>query len=118
MGTSFLRERASRQKLGTKRGERGDGGGLGADERAAVSGRHRRHWAPLEHEGRYLAAEGVAQLERSDRMVASLLSEPSEGLSVLSGGTDTILMERHRMLLFRSVQQFLEEAPPATEALA
>ena len=47
-----------------------------------------------------------------------LTGAPWRRLSVLSGGTHTILMERHRMLLFRSVQQFLEEAPPATEALA
>jgi pimeloyl-ACP methyl ester carboxylesterase len=35
---------------------------------------------------------------------------------VLSEGTHTILMEKNRMLLLRSVQQFLEEAPPAASA--
>jgi pimeloyl-ACP methyl ester carboxylesterase len=36
-------------------------------------------------------------------------------LAILSEGTHTILMEKNRVLLFRTVQQFLEEAPP-TEA--
>ncbi len=45
-----------------------------------------------------------------------LTGAPWRRLAVLSGGTHTILMERHRMLLFRSVQQFLEEAPPAANA--
>ena len=35
--------------------------------------------------------------------------------AILSEGTHTILMEKNRVLLFRTVQQFLEEAPP-TEA--
>ncbi len=35
---------------------------------------------------------------------------------VLSEGTHTILMEKNRMLLFRTVQQFLEEAPPTATA--
>ena len=46
-----------------------------------------------------------------------LTGAPWRRLSILSGGTHTILMEHHRMPLFRSVQQFLEEAPPATDAL-
>ena len=40
---------------------------------------------------------------------------PWKRLAMLSEGTHTILMERNRVLLFRTVQQFLEEAPP-TEA--
>ena len=36
-------------------------------------------------------------------------------LSVLSGGTHAIMMEANRMLLFRSVLQFLEEAPPGPD---
>jgi pimeloyl-ACP methyl ester carboxylesterase len=36
-------------------------------------------------------------------------------LAILGEGTHTILMEKNRLLLFRTVQQFLEEAPP-TEA--
>lgn len=39
-------------------------------------------------------------------------------LTIVSGGTHSILMERNRMLLFRSVQQFLEESPPSIQALA
>ena len=35
---------------------------------------------------------------------------------VLSEGTHTIVMEKNRMLLFRTVQQFLEEAPPTATA--
>ena len=31
---------------------------------------------------------------------------------MLSEGTHTILMEKNRMLLLRTVQQFLEEEPP------
>ncbi len=46
-----------------------------------------------------------------------LTGVPWRRLSILSGGTHTILMEHNRMLLFRSVQQFLEEAPPATDVL-
>jgi len=38
-------------------------------------------------------------------------------LSIVSGGTHSLMMEANRMLLFRSVQQFLEEAPPGVEAL-
>lgn len=37
-------------------------------------------------------------------------------LSVLSGGTHTMLLEKNRMLLLRTVQQFLEEAPPGGSA--
>ena len=43
---------------------------------------------------------------------------PWKRLAVLGGGTHTMLMERNRMLLFRTVQQFLEEAPPGKDALA
>jgi esterase/lipase len=32
---------------------------------------------------------------------------------VLSEGTHTIVLEKNRMLLLRTVQQFLEESPPA-----
>lgn len=46
-----------------------------------------------------------------------LTSAPWRRLSVLSGGTHTMLMERNRMLLFRSVSQFLEEPPPGAEAV-
>ncbi len=40
---------------------------------------------------------------------------PWKRLAVLGGGTHTMLMERNRMLLFRTVQQFLEEAPPGPD---
>jgi len=36
--------------------------------------------------------------------------------AMLSEGTHTILMEKNRVLLFRTVQQFLEEAPPTDAA--
>jgi pimeloyl-ACP methyl ester carboxylesterase len=39
-------------------------------------------------------------------------------LSILSGGTHAMATERNRILLFRTVQQFLEEAPPGPEVLA
>ncbi len=39
-------------------------------------------------------------------------------LAILGGGTHSMGMERNRILLFRTVQQFLEEAPPGPEALA
>ncbi|MEZ5857177.1 MAG: alpha/beta fold hydrolase [Hyphomicrobiaceae bacterium] len=42
-------------------------------------------------------------------------SAPWKRLAVLGGGTHTMLMERNRMLLFRTVQQFLEEAPPGPD---
>lgn len=47
-----------------------------------------------------------------------LTGTPWKRLSVVSGGTHAIQMESNRMLLFRSVQQFLEEAPPSADALA
>jgi len=37
-------------------------------------------------------------------------------LAILSEGTHTILMEKNRVLLFRTVQQFLEETPPTETA--
>jgi len=37
-------------------------------------------------------------------------------LTMLSEATHSILLEKNRMLLFRTVQQFLEEAPPLPEA--
>ena len=43
---------------------------------------------------------------------------PWKRLSIVGGGTHAMLMERNRMLLYRSVQQFLEEPPPGAEALA
>ncbi|MGE0698730.1 MAG: alpha/beta hydrolase [Hyphomicrobiaceae bacterium] len=43
---------------------------------------------------------------------------PWKRLAVLGGGTHAMLMERNRMLLLRTVQQFLEEPPPGPEALA
>jgi len=46
----------------------------------------------------------------------ALLSKAAwKRLAILSEATHTILMEKNRVLLFRTVQQFLEEAPP-TEA--
>jgi pimeloyl-ACP methyl ester carboxylesterase len=46
-----------------------------------------------------------------------LTKAPWKRLSILSGGTHTILMESHRMLLFRTVQQFLDEPEPGMEKL-
>ena len=42
---------------------------------------------------------------------------PWKRLSVLGGGTHAMLMERNRMLLLRTVQQFLEETAPGPESL-
>ena len=39
-----------------------------------------------------------------------LTNSPGKRLVVLGEGTHTILMERNRMALFRTVQSFLEEA--------
>lgn len=39
-------------------------------------------------------------------------------LTIVSGGTHSVMMETNRMLLFRSIQQFLEEAPPSEHAHA
>ena len=47
-----------------------------------------------------------------------LTSAPWKRLAIVSGGTHSIMMERNRMLLFRSVQQFLEEEAPGAHALA
>ena len=46
-----------------------------------------------------------------------LTSAAWKRLTVVSGGTHAIMMEANRMLLFRSVQQFLEEEPPGLHAL-
>ena len=43
-----------------------------------------------------------------------LTNAPWKRLSIVSGGTHSIMMERNRFLLFRSVQQFLEEDAPGT----
>ncbi len=43
---------------------------------------------------------------------------PWKRLAILGGGTHAMLMERNRILLFRTVQQFLEEPAPGPEALA
>ncbi|MGI9424329.1 MAG: alpha/beta hydrolase, partial [Hyphomicrobiaceae bacterium] len=39
-------------------------------------------------------------------------------LTVLSGGTHSMMMECNRMLLFRTMQQFLEEKPPGRDAVS
>ena len=46
-----------------------------------------------------------------------LVNAPWKRLAIVSGGTHSIMMERNRMLLFRSVQQFLEEQAPGADAL-
>jgi len=43
---------------------------------------------------------------------------PWKRLTILGGGTHAMLMERNRMLLLRTVQQFLEEAEPGAAAQA
>jgi pimeloyl-ACP methyl ester carboxylesterase len=48
---------------------------------------------------------------------SKLTSAPWSRLSVLSGGTHSMMMDSNRMLLLRTVQQFLHEPPPGTEAL-
>lgn len=45
-----------------------------------------------------------------------LVNAPWKRHVMLGGGTHTIIMERNRMLLFRTVQQFLDEPPPAPTA--
>lgn len=45
-----------------------------------------------------------------------LTGAPWKRLTVVSGGTHSLMMEANRMLLFRSVQQFLEEEPPGVGA--
>ena len=46
-----------------------------------------------------------------------LTNAPWKRLSIVSGGTHSVMMERNRMLLFRSVQQFLEETDPSADAI-
>jgi pimeloyl-ACP methyl ester carboxylesterase len=43
---------------------------------------------------------------------------PWKRLSILSGGTHAIMMESNRMLLFRTVMQFMEEAAPGPDVLS
>ena len=45
-----------------------------------------------------------------------LANAPWRRLEIVSGGTHSLMMEANRMLLFRSVQRFLEEAPPGVAA--
>jgi pimeloyl-ACP methyl ester carboxylesterase len=47
-----------------------------------------------------------------------LTSAPWKRLAILGGGSHSMMMERNRILLFSTVQQFLEEAPPGPEVLA
>lgn len=46
-----------------------------------------------------------------------LVNAPWKRLSLLGEGTHTILMEKNRMLLIRTVQQFLEEEGPSGAAV-
>ena len=46
-----------------------------------------------------------------------LKSAPWSRLSILSGGSHSMFMERNRILLFRTVQQFLDEPPPGPDAV-
>jgi pimeloyl-ACP methyl ester carboxylesterase len=43
---------------------------------------------------------------------------PWKRMSILGGGTHAMLMERNRILLFRTVSQFLEEVPPGEQIQA
>jgi pimeloyl-ACP methyl ester carboxylesterase len=54
----------------------------------------------------------------AETLFPKFTNAPWKRLSILGGGTHAMLMERNRMLLFRTVQQFLEEAPPGPDALA
>ncbi|MBX3634453.1 MAG: alpha/beta fold hydrolase [Rubrivivax sp.] len=45
-----------------------------------------------------------------------LVNAPWKRHAMLSGGTHTIIMEQNRMLLFRTVQQFLDEPAPGGSA--
>ncbi len=46
-----------------------------------------------------------------------IVNAPWKRLTVLSGGTHSMIMERRRMLLFRTITQFLTEAEPSAESL-
>lgn len=48
---------------------------------------------------------------------SQLKSAPWSRLSILSGGSHSMFMERNRILLFRTVQQFLDEPPPGPDAV-
>ncbi len=50
------------------------------------------------------------------KLFALLINARWKRLEILGGGTHAIMMEANRMLLFRSMQQFLEEAPPGLDA--
>ncbi len=45
-----------------------------------------------------------------------ITNAPWKRLAILGAGTHTMMMERNRILLFRSVAAFLTEAPPAPDA--
>ncbi len=52
----------------------------------------------------------------ANNLFPQLTSAKWKRLAMLSEGTHSIVLEKNRMLLLRSVQQFLEEAAPAAEA--
>jgi pimeloyl-ACP methyl ester carboxylesterase len=57
------------------------------------------------------------QPELAIKLIPLLTGARWKRLTIISGGTHAIMMEANRMLLFRSVQQFLEEQPPGLDAV-
>ena len=110
-----------------KSGPKGDGQTLRAPNGVLLDGRE--YWAvgkPLYDPARIQAPTllVVGEWDRdtppfmAQAIFPLLTAAPWRRLTVLSEGTHSMLMERNRMLLIRTVQQFLEEAPPSPEVLA
>jgi pimeloyl-ACP methyl ester carboxylesterase len=89
----------------------------------------REYWSvgrPLYDPGR-IAAPTLLVVGEWDRDTPPFMAQaifplltraPWKRLTLLSEGTHSMVMEGNRMLVFRTVQQFLEEAPPNAGALA
>jgi pimeloyl-ACP methyl ester carboxylesterase len=88
----------------------------------------REYWAvgkPLYDPGRITAPTllVVGEWDRDTppfmaQAIFPLLSSAAwKRMTILSEGTHSMVMEGNRMLLFRTVQQFLEEAPPSANAM-
>jgi pimeloyl-ACP methyl ester carboxylesterase len=79
------------------------------------------YWDPAKVTSPVLLVVGEWDRESPPYMAQTLfpllVNAPWKRLTILSEGTHTMVMEKNRMLLFRTVQQFLEEAPPEATAM-
>ncbi len=104
----------------------GDGESIRAPNGVVLDGREywekgRAAWDPAAIRRPVLITVGEWDVDTPPYMAQALYplleNAPWKRLAILSGGTHAIAMESNRILLFRTVQQFLEETPPGPEVL-